>query len=104
MLNLDIDYLAVKLETVLDLINEIKKEADPKSSDFRVQQDIKNQLVGKLVVTRYNNHIYAVKDIDFTKNPTSTFNYNVFDSTLNKKKYGKKSYKDYISEKYYKEI
>ena len=36
MLNLDIDYLAVKLETVLDLINEIKKEADPKSSDFRV--------------------------------------------------------------------
>lgn len=37
VLNIDIDYLAVKLENVLDVIQEIKKESDPKSSTDRIQ-------------------------------------------------------------------
>ena len=41
MLNVDIDYLAVRLETALDLINEIKKNEELMKDECQVRAEIK---------------------------------------------------------------
>jgi len=38
-----------------------------------IQKEIRKQLIGKVVVTRYNNLLYRVKDVDFGQNPDSQF-------------------------------
>ena len=77
MINVDVDFLIVRLETALDIIRETTKSleqpsgphieersANQVSSDL-IQKEVRKQLVGKIVVTRYNNMLYRVKDVDF---------------------------------------
>jgi hypothetical protein len=39
----------------------------------RFQVEMKNMLLGACVLTRYNNRLYRVDDIDFSINPKCTF-------------------------------
>jgi len=39
----------------------------------RFQMEIKTQLLGACVLTRYNNRLYRVDDIDFSLNPSCSF-------------------------------
>ena len=43
-----------------------------KSNDFK--RTITRILLGNIVITRYNNKTYKIDDIDFTDNPSRTFN------------------------------
>nr|AEX87961.1 Otiwi11 [Sterkiella histriomuscorum] len=115
MLNIDIDYLLVRLETVLDVINEIKKifestylfkteRGEDENYQKRLQDEIKKALIGKPVVTRYNNNIYRVQDIDFNQNPECYFVQQTMDSESKKKKLIKRTYTEYLEEKYYKTV
>lgn len=40
----------------------------------RFQMEIKNMLLGACVLTRYNNRLYRVDDVDFSLSPSCTFN------------------------------
>jgi len=85
MLNIDVDFLVVRLETALDIVRETTKcleqpndtHLDDKlvgqvSQDL-IHKEVRKQLVGKVVVTRYNNMLYRVKDVDFSLTPDSQF-------------------------------
>lgn len=37
------------------------------------QDDVQKALLGMSVITKYNNQIIRIDDIDFSKNPMSTF-------------------------------
>lgn len=70
MLNLDADYMIVRLETAFDLMQDIKKDL-PLAGKVELQNEIRRQFKGKIVVTRYNSALYRIKDVDFTLSPTS---------------------------------
>jgi aubergine-like protein len=40
------------------------------------QEDFKNYILGKVVVTQYNNFTYRVDDVDWERNPMSLFDCN----------------------------
>ena len=65
MLNLDTDYLIVRLETAFDLMQDIKKDL-PLAGKNELQNEIKRQFKNKVVVTRYNSQLYRIIDVDFT--------------------------------------
>jgi aubergine-like protein len=54
--------------TVLEYMTDVYK-SDPD----RFQENILKALVGRIVLTRYNNRTYRIDDIDFKRNPLSTF-------------------------------
>ena len=65
MLNLDTDYMIVRLETAFDLMQDIKKDL-PLASKLELQSEIRRQFKGKTVVTRYNSALYRIRDVDFS--------------------------------------
>ncbi|KAG5678595.1 hypothetical protein PVAND_008256 [Polypedilum vanderplanki] len=68
---------------IQDVINDTRRRGD-------YQKTVKQKLLGMVVLTNYNNKTYKVSDIDFEKNPLSTF-------TM---KGRSKSYIDYYKEFY----
>lgn len=40
---------------------------------FVSQQRVRAELVGKVVITKYNQKTYRIDDVDFTKNPRDKF-------------------------------
>lgn len=63
MLNIDAIFKVLRTDTVLDHI--IAKRGDRNVLD--------RQLIGQVVLTRYNNRSYRIDELDWTKNPLSTF-------------------------------
>lgn len=57
-----------------------------------IQANCKAALVGAVVMTRYNNKTYRIDDIDFLKNPQSTFHLRKEDRDI--------SYMEYYSKRY----
>ncbi len=55
-----------------------------------------------VVVTRYNNMLYRVKDVDFNQNPESQFIHTIISN--DKKKQVKRTYSEYLEERYYKTV
>jgi aubergine len=58
----------------------------------RFQMEIKNMLLGACVLTRYNNRLYRVDDVDFSLSPSCTFSRGAKDETV--------TYKDYYKQQY----
>ena len=70
MLKLDASFLAVRLETALEVMEDIR--ADQKTEETS-KSAISQAFENTVVVTRYNNKIYKVKQIAFDKDPQSSF-------------------------------
>ena len=103
MLNLDTDYMIVRLETAFDLMQDIKKDL-PLAGKVELQNEIRRQFKGKVVVTRYNSALYRIKDVDFTQSPDSQFVRVVTDPETGRKAQVKQSHAEYILEKYGKQV
>jgi hypothetical protein len=72
MLNLDIDFLAVRLETALEVICDIKAE-QMNQSERTLRYAIKKSFENNIVITKYNNKIHQIKRVAFDKNPSTVF-------------------------------
>jgi hypothetical protein len=59
-----------------------------------MKEAVAKELLHRGVMTRYNQRIYWVEDIDYDMNPTKTFTLNEKGATW------EISYKDYYKEKY----
>lgn len=86
MLLCDVSHRLLRTETCYDLMHQLYlKRKD------RFQEECKKQLVGNIVLTRYNNKTYRIDDIAFDQNPTSTFTFHTGEQM---------SYVDYYSKVY----
>ncbi|XP_071808284.1 piwi-like protein 1 [Asterias amurensis] len=90
MLHLDVSHKVLCYETVLDTMTEIYKR-NPRG----YQEECVRQIVGTIVLTRYNNQTYHVDDIAWDKNPQNKFMYH------NKEEM---TFVDYYKKAYQKEI
>lgn len=68
MLLLDVSHRVLSQKTILEYMSDCAQRA---RHNFKDQ--IKKALIGHVVLTRYNNKTYRIDDIDFDKNPQSTF-------------------------------
>lgn len=88
LMNLESVHKLVQRLNVLDTLIEIRG----RGGNF--VENAKSQLIGKLVLTRYNKTVYRIEGVEFNKNPSHTFDQN-----------GQpKSYVDYYRSKYNVEI
>ncbi|XP_035670589.1 piwi-like protein 1 [Branchiostoma floridae] len=71
MLNTDISHKVLRTETVLDMMQSIYQS----SSGRGFQEACTKQLVGEVVLTRYNNKTYRIDDISWDENPRSCFTF-----------------------------
>jgi len=68
MLCADISHKILRTDTVWDFLNELYTRARGNFHDLATRN-----LVGEIVLTRYNNKTYRIDDIDWDKNPRNTF-------------------------------
>lgn len=90
MLLCDVSHRLLRTETVYEFLNELyqrKKE--------RFEEETKRQLVGNIVLTRYNNKTYRIDDVAFDQNPRCTFTFHTGEEM---------SYMDYYRKVYNKEL
>ncbi|XP_055970785.1 piwi-like protein 4 [Sorex fumeus] len=69
LLHADVCYKILRNETVLELMAELCHRDDGPC----FTQACEEQLIGLVVLTRYNNRTYRVDDIDWSVKPTHTF-------------------------------
>ena len=84
----DLANKILRTQTVLDVIKDLFK----RGGSGAVQQTVKSELMGKSVLTRYNNKPYKISDVDFDICPTDTF--------PSKKTGDQVSYVDYYQQRY----
>ncbi|CAB3369856.1 Hypothetical predicted protein [Cloeon dipterum] len=82
----DTSSKVLRTQTVLELMYEVSMA---KKQHF--QTELKNILLGACVLTRYNNRLYRVDDVDFSLNPNCTFDRNK-DEKISFKEYYKTHY------------
>ncbi|XP_072164062.1 piwi-like protein 1 isoform X2 [Diadema setosum] len=68
MLMADISHKVLRTHTVLDVMYQLYERT---RGNFK--EEITRQLVGQIVLTKYNNKTYRVDDIDFDTHPSDTF-------------------------------
>lgn len=68
MLVCDASHRMLRTTTALDLLKDVFKMGQP---NFKA--NALKALVGKVVLTRYNNKSYRIDDVDFNQTPLSTF-------------------------------
>uniref|UniRef100_A0A224YKC6 Aubergine n=1 Tax=Rhipicephalus zambeziensis TaxID=60191 RepID=A0A224YKC6_9ACAR len=83
MMVTDTVHKVLRRDSVLDMLRHVST-----SSNYR--DEAMKRVAGCIVMTPYNNKTYRVDDIDWSKNPLSTF----------ESKEGSKSYMDYYREQY----
>lgn len=64
----EIKHKLMRTETLLDILRRCHND-----SRDRFQQTFQQQVLGMIVLTRYNNKTYRISDVDFTITPQSTF-------------------------------
>ncbi|XP_051887860.1 piwi-like protein 1 [Pristis pectinata] len=69
MLCADISHKILRSETVHDVMHQLYAQF----GEHRFQEACSKELVGVIVLTRYNNKTYRIDDIDWVQNPRSTF-------------------------------
>jgi len=85
MLSVKVEHKVLRMDTVHDQISTvIGKNRD----NYRAA--VTKELLGKIVMTRYNNETYKIDDIAWNENPMSTFN----------GRHGEITYVDYYQNKY----
>ncbi|XP_043548694.1 piwi-like protein 4 [Chiloscyllium plagiosum] len=69
LLSVDISHKVLRSETVLDFMTELYNRV----GDQHFSDTCMNELVGFVVLTRYNNKTYRINDIDWNVKPTDIF-------------------------------
>ncbi|MXQ94554.1 hypothetical protein E5288_WYG003457 [Bos mutus] len=69
LLSANVSYKILRNETVLEFMTDLCR----KTSESCFTQTCEKQLVGLIVLTRYNNKTYRIDDIDWSVKPTHTF-------------------------------
>ncbi|XP_067168369.1 piwi-like protein 2 [Apteryx mantelli] len=67
-LSVDVIHKVIRSDSVLNFMHAIYQQS---ASSF--QDECTKQLVGSVVITRYNNHTYQIDDIDWNKTPKDSF-------------------------------
>jgi len=70
LLCVEVTHKVIRTETLLSVIK--KMQATP--GDYR--KNVSEAVMGGIVLTSYNNKTYRIDDVDWTKNPMSTFEKN----------------------------
>ncbi|XP_072341649.1 piwi-like protein 2 [Scyliorhinus torazame] len=68
MLLVDVSHKVIRNDSVIDIMQAIYQRS---SENF--QDDCTKQLVGSIIMTKYNNRTYRIDDIDWDRAPTSCF-------------------------------
>ncbi|CAG9802484.1 unnamed protein product [Chironomus riparius] len=63
----EISHKVLRQETALDVFHRCRQESNDAKTAF------KKEIIGSVVITRYNNKTYRVDDVDFSKTASSTF-------------------------------
>ncbi|KAM9475833.1 piwi-like protein 1 [Clarias gariepinus] len=87
MLCLDVSHKVLRSETVLDFMGSLRQQC----GDQRFVEICTKELVGLVVLTKYNNKTYRVDDIAWDHTPNNTFKRGDTDISFNdyfKKQYG----------------
>ncbi|XP_044897634.1 piwi-like protein 1 isoform X3 [Felis catus] len=69
MLCTDVSHKVLRSETVLDFMFNLYHQIE----EHKFQEQVSKELIGLIVLTKYNNKTYRVDDIDWDQNPKSTF-------------------------------
>ncbi|EPY81010.1 hypothetical protein CB1_000764029 [Camelus ferus] len=69
MLCTDVSHKVLRSETVLDFMFNLYHQTE----EHKFQEQVSKELIGLIVLTKYNNKTYRVDDIDWDQNPKSTF-------------------------------
>nr|XP_055091655.1 piwi-like protein 1 isoform X6 [Symphalangus syndactylus] len=69
MLCTDVSHKVLRSETVLDFMFNFYHQTE----EHKFQEQVSKELIGLVVLTKYNNKTYRVDDIDWDQNPNSTF-------------------------------
>ncbi|XP_038241003.1 piwi-like protein 2 isoform X5 [Dermochelys coriacea] len=64
----DVSHKVIRNDSVLDVMHAIYQQS---AENF--QDECTKQLIGNIVITRYNNHTYRIDDIDWNKTPKDSF-------------------------------
>ncbi|XP_044132910.1 piwi-like protein 2 [Bufo gargarizans] len=64
----DVTHKVIRNDSVLDIMHVLYQQ-----SREHFQDDVMKQLVGSIVITRYNNRTYRIDDIDWNKTPKDVF-------------------------------
>lgn len=68
MLQTNVSHKMLRTDTVMDMLVELFR-----TNQHEFQSEATKQIVGNVVMTRYNNKTYRVDDIQWDSNPQSTF-------------------------------
>ncbi|XP_073468568.1 piwi-like protein 1 [Aquarana catesbeiana] len=69
MLNIDVSHKVLRNETVLHLMRNIYESCEQQ----KFQDLCTKELVGQIVLTKYNNRTYRIDEINWTMTPAATF-------------------------------
>ncbi|XP_075714984.1 piwi-like protein 2 isoform X2 [Rhinoderma darwinii] len=64
----DVTHKVIRNDSVLDIMNVMYQQ-----SRDNFQDEVRKQLLGSIVITRYNNRTYRVDDIEWNKSPKDVF-------------------------------
>ncbi|XP_030057874.1 piwi-like protein 2 isoform X1 [Microcaecilia unicolor] len=64
----DVSHKIIRNDSVLDIMHVLYQQ-----SRENFQDECTKQLIGNIVITRYNNRTYRIDDIDWIKSPKDTF-------------------------------
>uniref|UniRef100_A0A8C3F399 Piwi-like protein 2 n=1 Tax=Chrysemys picta bellii TaxID=8478 RepID=A0A8C3F399_CHRPI len=64
----DVSHKVIRNDSVLDVMHVIYQQ-----SRENFQDECTKQLIGNIIITRYNNHTYRIDDIDWNKSPKDSF-------------------------------
>ncbi|XP_063166970.1 piwi-like protein 2 [Candoia aspera] len=64
----DVVHKVIRNDSVLDLMHAVYQQ-----SRENFQDECTKQLIGNIIITRYNNNTYRIDDIDWNKTPKSSF-------------------------------
>lgn len=68
LLNCDVAHKTMRTDTVYDLLQQLRR-----SNPDNFMKEFQQQMLGKTVLTMYNNKTHKVDDVSFDITPSSTF-------------------------------
>ncbi|XP_034253131.1 piwi-like protein Siwi [Thrips palmi] len=74
----EITHKIMRTDTVLDHLAQCLREAGP----HHYRDKFSKEIIGCIVLTKYNNKTYQITDVDYDKNPASSFTYQNADITF----------------------